>query len=44
MMDNRYSVYAFAGKGVFSNVMRARDVSNNDKQVAIKIIRNNDLM
>lgn len=44
-MDNRYDVYATGvGKGVFSNVVRARDTLDDNLQVAIKIIRNNELM
>ena len=43
-MDNRYKSYAFTGKGVFSNVIRCKDKHEKDKDVAIKIIRKNDLM
>lgn len=43
-LDGRYSVYGFTGQGVFSNVVRARDVTQKDKEVAIKIIRSNEIM
>lgn len=43
-MQNRYEVYEVTGKGVFSNVLRARDVDKENREVAIKIIRNNDMM
>ncbi|KAJ2948486.1 hypothetical protein O0L34_g7734 [Tuta absoluta] len=38
----RYIIKSILGKGVFSNVVRAID-SQGDNEVAIKIIRNNDL-
>ena len=44
LLDNRYKSYAFTGKGVFSNVIRCKDKHEKDKDVAIKIIRKNDLM
>jgi len=44
LLDNRYKSYAFTGKGVFSNVIRCKDKHENDKDVAIKIIRKNELM
>jgi len=31
-------------KGVFSNVIRARDTARGGQEVAIKIIRNNEIM
>ncbi|XP_013179478.1 PREDICTED: serine/threonine-protein kinase prp4 isoform X2 [Papilio xuthus] len=43
-LDNRYSVYGYTGQGVFSNVIRARDLIRSGTDVAIKIIRNNDIM
>lgn len=43
-MDKRYTVFGFSGEGVFSNVVRARDVARDNKEVAIKIIRNNEMM
>lgn len=44
LLDNRYKSYAYTGKGVFSNVVRCKDKNRNDQDVAIKIIRKNDLM
>lgn len=44
ILDKRYNVYGFTGAGVFSNVVRARDAARDEKEVAIKIIRNNELM
>ncbi|KAJ3348373.1 U4/U6 small nuclear ribonucleoprotein prp4, partial [Kappamyces sp. JEL0680] len=43
-LNNRYHVFANLGKGVFSGVVKAKDTQNLDKDVAIKIIRNNDVM
>lgn len=42
ILDSRYVVYGYTGQGVFSNVVRARDKDNKD--VAVKIIRNNEIM
>ncbi|KAM7468371.1 hypothetical protein LguiB_015933 [Lonicera macranthoides] len=47
ILDARYEVIAAHGKGVFSTVVRAKDLkagSNDPEEVAIKIIRNNDTM
>lgn len=44
ILNARYAVYGYTGKGVFSNVVRARDTTDEDKAVAIKIIRNNEIM
>lgn len=47
VLDGRYEVAASHGRGVFSSVVRARDLRANRKdveEVAIKIIRNNDVM
>ncbi|CAL8072107.1 unnamed protein product [Orchesella dallaii] len=44
LMDGRYTVYGYTGQGVFSNVVRARDAARDSEDVAVKIIRNNDLM
>lgn len=44
VMDTRYSVYGYTGQGVFSSVVRARDGGRDNKEVCIKIIRNNELM
>ncbi len=44
-LNNRFEVFGFTGQGVFSNVVRAREESNGKStEVAIKIIRNNELM
>lgn len=43
-LDNRYIVSGFTGQGVFSNVVRARDQARGNDNVAIKIIRNRELM
>ena len=44
VLDDRYSVYGYTGQGVFSNVVRARDVARGNLEVAVKIIRSNDIM
>ncbi|KAH9642391.1 hypothetical protein HF086_004923 [Spodoptera exigua] len=44
MLDNRYTVYGYTGQGVFSNVVRARDQARNNTDVAVKIIRNNEII
>lgn len=44
MLDGRYTVYGYTGQGVFSNVIRARDGARDSEDVAIKIIRNNEVM
>lgn len=43
-LDGRYIVSGFTGQGVFSNVVRARDQARGNANVAIKIIRNRELM
>lgn len=42
--NNRYTVKSILGQGVFANVVRAQDHTFKDNEVAIKIIRNNELM
>ena len=42
-LDNKYHVQANLGKGMFSGVVRAMDMTTN-KLVAIKLIRNNETM
>lgn len=37
-------VYGYTGQGVFSNVVRARDQARGNQDVAVKIIRNNEIM
>ncbi|MBN3296026.1 PRP4B kinase, partial [Amia calva] len=44
VLDKRYGVYGYTGQGVFSNVVRARDMARASQEVAVKIIRNNELM
>ncbi|KAI8800165.1 kinase-like domain-containing protein [Cladochytrium replicatum] len=43
-LEDRYHVYQNLGRGVFSSVVKARDTLDGDKDVAIKLIRNNALM
>ncbi|XP_065186583.1 uncharacterized protein LOC135817338 [Sycon ciliatum] len=43
-LDSRYTIYGFTGQGVFSNVVRARDSLRPNQEVAVKIIRNNEMM
>lgn len=43
-LDGRYRVYGYTGAGVFGSVVRATDTSRANSKVAIKIIRNNDMM
>lgn len=47
ILDGRYEVTAAHGKGVFSTVVRAKNLKTGNgepDEVAIKIIRNNDTM
>ncbi|XP_027225993.1 serine/threonine-protein kinase PRP4 homolog isoform X1 [Penaeus vannamei] len=44
VLDSRYTVYGYTGQGVFSNVVRGRDAARAGQDVAIKIIRNNEIM
>ena len=44
VLDSRYSGFGYTGQGVFSNVVRARDSVRGNQEVAIKIIRNNEIM
>lgn len=44
VLDTRYTVYGYTGQGVFSNVVRARDLARGNQDVAVKIIRNNEVM
>nr|XP_023026600.1 serine/threonine-protein kinase prp4 [Leptinotarsa decemlineata] len=44
ILDSRYLVYGYTGQGVFSNVIRARDQARGNQDVAVKIIRNNEIM
>ena len=44
VLDKRYSAFAYKGQGMFSNVMLCRDAARSNSEVAIKIIRNNEMM
>ncbi|KAJ4843162.1 hypothetical protein Tsubulata_018589 [Turnera subulata] len=47
LLDGRYEIIAAHGKGVFSTVVRAKDLKagfGEPEEVAIKIIRNNETM
>ncbi|KAL9096667.1 MAG: hypothetical protein Q9165_001155 [Trypethelium subeluteriae] len=44
LLDKRYHVTSKLGAGVFSGVIRAWDTKVENKEVAIKIIRNNESM
>ncbi|EPS59290.1 hypothetical protein M569_15518 [Genlisea aurea] len=47
ILEGRYEIIASHGKGVFSTVVRAKDLktkSGDPEEVAIKIIRNNETM
>jgi hypothetical protein len=44
VLNDRYVVTAVLGKGVFGSVLRAQDQKANDADVAIKVIRNNEIM
>lgn len=43
-LDKRYDVFGHTGQGQFANVVRARDEARSNQKVAIKIIRNNEVM
>ncbi|XP_032519521.2 serine/threonine-protein kinase PRP4 homolog [Danaus plexippus] len=42
--NSRYTIKNLLGQGVFSNVVKAQDNNQDKLEVAIKILRNNDLM
>jgi len=45
LLDNgRYKVFANSGRGVFSSVMRVKDTACGDRELVVKVIRNNDTM
>ncbi|KAJ9063487.1 U4/U6 small nuclear ribonucleoprotein prp4, variant 4 [Entomophthora muscae] len=44
VLNERYHVFSVLGKGVFSSVVKAKDLSDPEKVVAIKIIRCNETM
>ncbi len=43
-LADRFVLLSSYGKGMFSTVVRARDQKNADEEVAIKIVRNNELL
>jgi hypothetical protein len=43
LLNGQYAVYSVTGQGVFSNVVRARDLTKQNSEVAVKIIRNNHI-
>jgi len=43
ILNNRYRVFGYFGKGTFGSVLKATDLTNNET-VAIKLLRNNDHM
>ena len=44
VISNRYEVTGNGGRGVFGGVFRAIDKSENNRRVAIKVIRSNGAM
>jgi len=44
VLEGRYQITSSLGKGVFSSVCRALDLAENNREVAIKVIRNNEVM
>jgi serine/threonine-protein kinase PRP4 len=45
VLNGKYSVLGGFGKGVFSTVIRAKDLANpTEREVAIKVLRNNEAM
>jgi serine/threonine-protein kinase PRP4 len=42
--DGRYHVHSNLGKGMFSSVVRAKDLQDEGKEVAIKMIRSQETM
>uniref|UniRef100_A0A182SFS1 Serine/threonine-protein kinase PRP4 homolog n=1 Tax=Anopheles maculatus TaxID=74869 RepID=A0A182SFS1_9DIPT len=44
ILDSRYVVANYTGQGVFSTVVKARDQARGNAFVAVKIIRNNEIM
>ena len=43
ILNEKYKVIGFCGKGIFSNVIKVVDINNN-KEYAVKIIRSIDVM
>ncbi len=44
VLNARYTVLGGYGKGVFSTVLRAKEITGNGREVAIKVLRNNEAM
>jgi serine/threonine-protein kinase PRP4 len=44
LLGERYLVGATCGSGMFSKVLRAKDTQDNNKEVVVKVIRDNDFM
>lgn len=44
VLNEKYKVFSSLGKGVFSSVVRAKVLGSEDDHVAIKVIRNNEIM
>lgn len=43
-LDQRYQVYSILGRGIFASVVRARDLKQSGRDVAIKIARRQETM
>ncbi|WFD21246.1 non-specific serine/threonine protein kinase [Malassezia caprae] len=43
-LDQRYQVYSILGRGIFASVVRAKDLKQNGRDVAIKIARRQETM
>jgi serine/threonine-protein kinase PRP4 len=44
VLNGRYQIQATLGRGMFSSVARAKDITDNKTLVAIKLMRNNDAL
>ncbi|KAL0484138.1 serine/threonine-protein kinase [Acrasis kona] len=44
ILQERFRVLGFHGKGVFGSVLKAADIHNEEQLVAIKVLRNNEWM
>jgi len=44
VLNGRFEVFGFQGRGVFSTVLRVRDRLSGNKEVVLKVIRNNEVM
>jgi len=44
LLDGRYKVVGAAGRGVFSTVLRVRDTVSGNRELVVKVIRNNEVM